>query len=387
MINRALTKQLLKVSKTFGVVSVTGPRQSGKTTLVKLVFPNHQYVNLENLRDLDRVKSDPLEFINSIKTGVIIDEIQRFPELLSYIQISIDENFTAGKFIITGSQNLLLLDKVSQSLAGRVAIIKLYPFSMEELNKVNLSSNSYIEQLHKGFYPAIYDKKQEPTTFYSNYINTYVERDVRSIQNIGDLSVFTKFLQILASRIGQLLNLSDISAQLGVSHKTISSWISVLEASYIIFTLEPYYKNYGKRVIKSPKVYFVDVGLATSLLRLDNENEIKNYYALGSLFENLIVLEIYKNIINHLSSSKLYFFRDKHGMEIDLLVDKGSQIEPIEIKSSSSFNSDFLSGIKYFNELTKPKVSTGTLIYSGETSWDIQNIKILNYKDILKIKL
>ena len=197
MINRALTKQLLKVSKTFGVVSVTGPRQSGKTTLVKLVFPNHQYVNLENLRDLDRVKSDPLEFINSIKTGVIIDEIQRFPELLSYIQISIDENFTAGKFIITGSQNLLLLDKVSQSLAGRVAIIKLYPFSMEELDKANLSKTTYIEQIRNGFYPAIYDKKQEPTTFYSNYINTYVERDVRSIQNIGDLSVFTKFLQIL----------------------------------------------------------------------------------------------------------------------------------------------------------------------------------------------
>jgi uncharacterized protein len=387
MINRIITKKLIKVSKTFGVVSVTGPRQSGKTTLVKSVFPNHIYINLENLRDLDKVKSDPLSFINSIKNGVIIDEIQKFPELLSYIQISIDEDFVAGKFIITGSQNLLLLDKVSQSLAGRVAIIKLYPFSIEELAKEGLTTKSYIEQIQKGFYPAIYDKKQEPNTFYANYINTYVERDVRSIQNIGDLSVFTKFLQILASRIGQLLNLSDISSQLGVSHKTIDSWISVLEASYIIFTLEPYFNNYGKRIIKSPKVYFVDVGLAANLLRLDTPDEIENYYAIGGLFENLVILEIYKNILNNLSTSKLYFYRDKHGSEVDLLLDKGSKIEPIEIKSSSSFNSDFLKGIHYFNEISKSTTSTGTLIYTGETSWDIKNIKILNYKDLSAIKL
>lgn len=263
----------------------------------------------------------------------------------------------------------------------------MYPLSLNELNISKKTPKEFTNQILKGFYPAIYDRKIDAVEYYENYLNTYVERDVRTIQNIEDLSNFTKFLQILAGRIGQLLNLNEIAGQVGVSNKTISSWISILQASYIILLLEPHYKNYGKRIIKSPKVYFTDVGLAANLLRLDSEKEISNYYGLGSLFENLVILDIYKNILNSKSISKIYFFRDKHGLEVDLLIDKGLEIEPIEIKSSFSFNNDFFKGIEYYKNLSKSKKDTGALIYSGETTWDMKNIKVLNYKDTIKIKL
>lgn len=382
MIKRDIEIRVLKSAETYGAVSITGPRQSGKTTLVKALFPKHEYVNLENPRDLDTVKSDPAGFIKSIKTGVVIDEIQRYPELLSYIQVSIDESYKPGKYIITGSQNLLLLSKINQSLAGRVSIIKLLPFSVNEIKKIHKFKNDIVELMYKGFYPAIYDKKFDPGEYYANYINTYVERDVRSIQNIGDLSSFNKFLQILATRIGQLLNLSEIGTQVGVSHKTIKSWISILEASYIILLLEPHFKNLGKRIVKSPKVYFTDIGLASSLLKLDTEKEISNYYAYGSLFENLVILDIYKNILNHQLTSKLYFFRDKGGNEIDLIVDKGTKIIPIEIKASTTYNSKFLKGITYYNKLLKTTDNKGILVYPGSFLRNIRGVKILNYRDI-----
>ena len=337
MIYRDITKKIKKVSKSYGVISVTGPRQSGKTTLVKSLFPKHSYVNLENIAELEKIKEDPLNFLKTVKKGVIIDEIQKYPELLSYIQVSIDEDFQPAKFILTGSQNLLLLDKVSQSLAGRVSIIRLYPLSLSELQNEKKHKKDYLEQIYTGFYPAVYDKNFEPVEYYENYLNTYVQRDVRSIKNIGDLSGFVKFLRILATRIGQLLNLSEIGGQLGLSHKTIMSWVSILEASYIIFLLEPHFNNFGKRIIKSPKVYFTDIGLATNLLNLNTVREIKNYYALGSLFENLVIMDLYKEIINKDSKSNIYFFRDKSGNEVDLLIDRGNVLEPVEIKSSSSF--------------------------------------------------
>ncbi len=384
MIQRDITGKLKKSAKSYGVISITGPRQSGKTTLAKAVFPKHDYVNLENLRELEKIKRDPLSFLNSVKGGVIIDEIQKFPDLLSYIQVAIDESFKPGKFVITGSQNLLLLNQVSQSLAGRVSIIRLYPFTISELLSSKNKCKNYIEQIYYGFYPAIYDKNLNPVEYYENYINTYVERDVRTIKNIGDLSTFVKFLKILATRIGQLLNLSEIGAQLGISHKTITSWISILQASYILVFLEPHYNNFGKRIVKSPKVYFTDVGLATNLLNLNSKNEIANYYALGSLFENLVILDIYKSILNSSSNDNLYFFRDKTGNEVDLLVDKGSEVVPVEIKSSSSFHSDFLKGIEYYRSISKEQ-NSGAIIYTGKSSWDVKNTKLLNYIDIPKI--
>lgn len=375
------------MAREYGVVSVTGPRQSGKTTLVKSAFPKHEYINFENLAELENIKTDPIGFINSVKDGIIIDEVQKYPDILSYIQLSIDEDYHAGKFIITGSQNLLLSNKVSQSLAGRVAILKLLPLSIDEMISVGINTDSYVNLLLQGFYPGVYDKNRTPNTFYTNYLNTYIERDVRTIQNVGDLSNFTRFMQILAGRIGQLLNLSEIGSQIGVNYKTIDSWISILEASYIIKRLEPYYINFGKRITKSPKIYFIDVGVACNLLRLDNENEISNYHALGSLFENLVIMNIYKRILNNLSTSKLYYFRDKNGNEVDLLIDKGNEITPIEVKSSETFNNNFVKGLNYFNSLSESQSGKGYLVYSGKTLRELNNIKTINYQEISKISI
>ncbi|MBU1071548.1 ATP-binding protein [Patescibacteria group bacterium] len=385
MIKRAIVPRLKKIAREYGVVSVTGPRQSGKTTLVRDIFPRHRYVNLEFLADLETIKEDPAGFIDSIENGVIIDEIQRFPDLLSYIQVSIDSKYKAGKFIITGSQNLLLSEKISQSLAGRVGILKLLPLTIDELKEAGLLQPTYLETILTGFYPGIYDKKRTANIYYSNYLNTYVERDVRNIKNIGDLSAFNRFLQLLAGRVGQLVNLSELGGLIGVNYKTIDSWLSVLEASYVIFKLEPYYKNFGKRIIKSSKVYFTDVGLAAYLLRLDSVNELRNHFSLGGLFENMIILDIYKRKLNSLSTSKFYYFRDSKGVEIDLLIDKGGELLPIEIKASATFNGTYMENIKYFNELSGN--NSGYLIYTGRENNSIRNFKILNYKDTKSIKL
>lgn len=376
MIKRKASKKLSLLAKEYGVVSVTGPRQSGKTTLVKKHFPEHQYFNLEFLSDLEKIKSDPAGFIDSISEGVIIDEVQKFPDILSYIQVAIDADFQPAKFIITGSQNLLLSDKVSQSLAGRVGILKLLPLSIGELSESNNSVKRFQEQILKGFYPSIYDKNQTPSLYYANYVNTYVERDVRSIKNIGDLSSFTRFLQLLAGRTGQILNLSEIGGVVGANHKTIGSWLSILEASYIVFRLEPFYKNFGKRLIKSPKIYFTDVGLAAHLLRLDSVKEIESYHGLGNLFENMVIADLQKQIFNGLKSDKLYYFRDNKGLEIDLIVDSGSKIVPMEIKSSSTFSKNFIASILKFQKISGMK--GGRLIYSGSDG-DVSGVTLHNY--------
>lgn len=379
MIKRSIEQNVLNAAAQYGVVSITGPRQSGKTTLAKKLFPQHMYVNLENLQELEKIKADPIRFLASVEAGVVVDEVQKYPDLLSYIQVAIDEDFQPGKFILTGSQNLLLLERVSQSLAGRVAVVTLFPFALDELCAVGRDEQEFVSQIRKGFYPAIYDRSLEPSQYYSNYITTYIERDVRTLQQIGDLLQFSRFMQILAGRIGQLLNLSAIGASLGVSHNTIQMWLSVLEVSYIIFFLQPHFNNLGKRVVKTPKVYFVDVGLAASLLRLDTENEIESYYGLGSLFENMVVLDVYKRILNTFSTTKLFFYRDKNAREVDLLVDRGGEIEPVEIKSSMTFTKDFLKGPLYYNNLSGGE--KGALIYSGKTSWEVQGVKVLHYKD------
>lgn len=383
MIRRDITKRIKSLATQYGVLSITGPRQSGKTTLVKKLFPKHKYINFENLTLLEGIKKDPLAFINSIQAGVIIDEVQKYPDILSYIQVSIDETFKAGKFILTGSQNLLLLNKVSQSLAGRVAIIKLLPLSQNELGKTEYKSANYLDLIYKGFYPAIYDKKLNISEFYESYLNTYIERDVRTIQNIGDLSLFTKFLQLLAARVGQLLNLSDIGNSLGVSHHTINSWISILEASYIVFLLQPYFINKGKRLIKSPKIFFYDTGLICKLIGINSTEGLSNYYEFGNIFENFIIADFYKNLHNKGVFSKLYFYRDSAGNEVDLVLDKGLSITPIEIKSSQSFNVDFFKGLEYFMKIYDNSTD-GFVVYTGEEGW---HKGLINYKNLKKIEL
>lgn len=384
MIKREIEPYILKLAKEYGVVSITGPRQSGKTTIVKSLFPKYEYINLEYLADYDRIKADMSGFIANTKKGVIIDEIQKLPELLSYIQVSIDETYKAGKFIITGSQNLLLSEKVSQSLAGRVGIVELLPLSISELNKKKLFKENYLEAIINGFYPGVYSPKRNPSIYYKNYLHTYVERDVRSIKNVGNLSTFNRFLQLLAGRIGQLINLTEIGGLLGIDKKTVSSWISILEASYIIIRLQPYFNNYGKRITKSPRIYFTDVGLATHLLKIERRNELMNYHGLGALYENMIIMDMYKYISNIGSSTGLYFYRDSKGHEVDLIVDTGITQIPVEIKASSTFNKEFLKGLNYFSNLSKYK-GIKYVMYSGRDITSIEGFRILNHKKIKQI--
>jgi uncharacterized protein len=370
-IKRDIQQSLLKAAKKIGVISIMGPRQSGKTTLVKAKFPHHKYYNLEDIRLRERISQDPKQFINNHNYGIILDEVQKYPELLSYIQIAIDEDFKPAKFVLTGSENLLLSEKISQTLAGRVAIFHLAPFSINELKNANYLMTDYLKQIRYGFYPRIYDKSLEPKDLYPDYIATYIERDVRQVKNIGNLTNFQRLLQLLAGRVGQILNLSSIANDVGVTYKTIDSWISLLESTYIVFRLQPYYENYGKRVIKSPKIYFYDTGLVCYLLGIDSEKELSTHSAVGSIFENMIVVDVKKQIFNTRSSSHLYFWRDSDKNEIDLLIKNGDRLHPIEIKLGSSFNSDYLKGIKVWNNLQK-KQENSYVIFRGNSD------KVLN---------
>ncbi|PIY80328.1 MAG: AAA family ATPase [Candidatus Pacebacteria bacterium CG_4_10_14_0_8_um_filter_42_14] len=377
-IKRDLQNKITEASKKIGVITIMGPRQSGKTTLVKEIFPKHKYYNLEDIQLRNRIAQDPKQFIDGHNSGIILDEVQKYPDLLSYIQIKIDEDFQPARFVLTGSENLLLSEKVSQTLAGRVAIFSLLPLSISELVKSKNLKENYLEQLRYGFYPRIYDQSLDPKDLYPDYIATYTERDVRQVKNIGDLTNFQRFLQLLAGRTGQILNLSNLANDVGVNHKTIDSWISLLESTYIAFRLQPFYKNFGKRVIKSPKVYFYDTGLVCSLLGIDSEKELSTHSAIGSIFENMIVSDLKKQIFNSRSSSKLYFWRDSEKNEIDVLVKDADKIFPIEIKAGSTFSSDYLKGIKVWDELQE-NITESAIIYTGETD-KIKKTKLINWK-------
>ncbi len=383
MINRDLESKIKDASKKVGVISIMGPRQSGKTTLAKKAFPHHVYYNLENLQTKDRIAADPYTFLSEHKEGIILDEVQKYPGILSYIQVLIDEDYSPARFVITGSENLLLSEKVSQSLAGRVAIFELLPLSIGELESKRLLAPIH-SQLLKGFYPRLYDRKLSPSDIYPDYVSTYVERDVRQIKNIGDLSNFQRFLQLAAGRVGQLLNLTGLANDVGVDYKTIDSWISILEATYIAFRLHPYFENYGKRVIKSPKLYFYDTGLLCYLLGIDSTNELKTHYALGNIFENLVVSELLKQIKNSKSSSQLYFWRDREGNEVDIIIKNGQKLYPIEVKAGSSFSSDYLKGINIWNKFRQHE-SAGSIIYTGE-QMKVKNTQFTNWQDMETFK-
>ncbi len=383
MINRSITNAIKEASQKIGVISLMGPRQSGKTTLTKTLFPQYAYYNLEDIRLRERVMADPHTFLNEHMHGVIIDEVQKYPEILSYIQVSIDEHYSPARFVITGSENLLLSEKVSQSLAGRVAIFELLPLSIEELSNHQLLHNVY-EQLLYGFYPRLYDQKLRPADIYPDYISTYVERDIRQIKNIGNLSNFQRFLQLAAGRVGQLLNVSGLASDVGVDYKTIDSWISILEATYITVRLQPYYENYGKRIIKSSKLYFYDTGLLCYLLGIDTIDELKNHFAIGSIFENMVVSDLYKQIKNIKSSSHLYFWRDREGSEVDSIIKNGQDVYPVEIKLGSSFSADYIKGIYTWHTLAEQN-HTGTIVYTGN-NMNIQNIEFVNWQNMNKLK-
>ena len=361
MIYREAEKELQLLSAQFKAVAVTGPRQSGKTTLVKKVFKEKAYVNLENPDLRQFAREDPRGFLSNYPDGAVLDEVQRVPELFSYLQQILDEKEQNGSFILTGSNNFLLNSNISQSLAGRVGYLFLLPLDIGEINPGANMSNQLI---FKGGYPEIYQKDIDPKKYYDNYIRTYVERDVRLLKNITDLYTFERFLRLCAGRTGQLLNMSSLAADVGVDVKTIGSWLGVLEASFIAFRLYPYHENYNKRIVKMPKLYFYDTGLASALMGIEDVSQLTIHPLRGGLFENLVVVDFLKRLYNNGKQNNLYFWRDNIGNEVDLLIKKGANRYPVEIKSAQTISDEFFKGIRYWNKLTNTE--GGYLVYAGD---------------------
>lgn len=360
MIRRAMQEQLLKAAKGFPVISITGPRQSGKTTLVRLSFPDYEYINLENPETLMRAKLDPRSLFRNLSKGVIIDEVQKVPDLFSWAQAFVDELELPGRLILTGSNQFEYMQGLGQSLAGRTAVFKLLPLAFAELQIPAESTWEYYAS--KGFYPRLYRENIDPQLFYSSYVMTYLERDVRSVMQIKNLLEFERFVSLCANRTGQLLNLSSLALDCAVDIKTISSWISILEASYLIFLLKPYYGNLNKRLIKAPKLYFLDVGLAAYLMGIRNPDDLLHHHLRGELFETMVVGELIKHYLNRGMVAPLGFFRDSRGHEIDIIVSSGDKLFPIEIKSGSTLNKAYFSHINYLRKLLDKDIPAGLVL-------------------------
>jgi len=349
---------------------------------VKKVFPNKPYVSLENPDERLLAENDPRAFLNRFPKGAILDEVQRTPLIFNYLQEIIDNSNEDGLFILTGSNNLLLQSNISQSLAGRIGIIDLLPLTFQEIEKFGENNFSLNELILKGSYPEIYDKKRNPILWYSSYIRTYVERDVRLIKNIENTLLFTKFLKICAGRVGQQLNVSAISNECGIEVKTVNSWLSVLESTYVIKLLQPYFKSFNKRVVKAPKLYFYDTGLVCSLLNIKNTNELSFSHFRGALVENFVLMELVKKMKNKGVSENIYYWRDNKGVEVDILIDDGNQLLPIEIKSAQTFNNDFLANIKKFNSYANN--TGGQVIYDGDLEFETENgIAVKNWRNAI----
>ncbi|MBN2092358.1 ATP-binding protein [candidate division KSB1 bacterium] len=385
MIARELSKNILSLNDKLPVSVITGPRQSGKTTLVKALFPDYHYVNLEFPDTRAQVIDDPRLFLTAYKKGVVIDEVQRVPELFSYIQGIVDETGENGKFILTGSQNFLLLERISQTLAGRAAFFHLLPFSITEIASGFSIDNNFNQYAFTGTYPRIYDQQLQPSDWYPWYISSYLERDVRLIENVKDLNKFQTFLKLCAGRVGQLFNASALANEIGVNYKTIQSWLSLLEASFIIFIVPPFHQNFNKRLIKSPKIYFYDTGLICSLLGIRSAEELNFHYLRGEIFESLIISEMKKYLVNTNSQSRLYFWRDNTGNEIDCIIDAGMKITAVEIKSSTTMNADFFKGMQFWQNLTGHAASDSKLIYGGIEEQQWAKGQVIGWKDVQKI--
>ncbi|MFZ4708189.1 MAG: ATP-binding protein [Bacteroidales bacterium] len=382
MINRSLTNELLRLGTKYPVITITGPRQSGKTTLVQSVFKEHQYVTFENPDVRQRALSDPAGFFLPDTRNMILDEVQHVPQLLSYIQEITDRNKINGQFVLTGSQSMLLSEKVSQSLAGRTAVLKLFPFDLQELtSSVTANHKTYEELIFRGFYPRIYDQHIEPADFYPFYFETYVQRDIRQILNIRDLNQFSNFVRLCAGRTGQILDYSSLAKDSGISVNTAKGWISLLEASYIICLLHPYYNNFSKRIIKSPKLFFTDTGLAAWLLNIREPVQLETHYLKGGLFENFVVMELYKQRIHSAKTPNLWFFRDNNGNEIDC-ISEGNALSLIEIKSARTFREDSLKGIKFIDRIATNQPVEKIIISGGDESFQFKGHKVISWRDL-----
>ena len=376
-VKRVIQAELLACTINYPVVTVLGPRQSGKTTLVQMAFPDKTYRLLEDPDVRRMADEDPRGFLADCPDGAIIDEVQRVPALLSYIQGIVDAEDSPGKYILTGSHQPELHQAVSQTLAGRTALLSLLPFSFREMLHYRKQWDAF-HLCTLGSFPRVHDKKLKPQRFFGGYVQTYVERDVRALVNIKDLGRFQAFLRLLAGRIGQIVNYTALSNDVGVSSTTIKTWIEVLKASFVVVELQPYFENIRKRVSKSPKVYFADVGLACFLLGIHSADQLSRDPLRGGLYENFIVLEILKYRLNHGLYPNLYFYRDSHGNEVDLIIRNGRNLKPIEIKSAKTFIPDFTRGIMNFRDTVGKKCSSGIVVYNGKDEHHYQDIHILN---------
>lgn len=385
MITRIMQEKLIDLACKYPVVSVIGPRQSGKTTLVRATFPEKRYVSLEDLDTREFAQSDPRGFLTTHSDNVIFDEVQRAPELFSYIQTIVDRGPQSGQFVLTGSNNFLLQENLSQTLAGRVAILKLLPLSIEEIVNAGYQINNYEEYIFKGLYPRIYDHLLNPEIWYANYIQTYIERDVRLIKNISDLGAFQRFIKLCAGRIGQLLNLSSLGNDCGISHNTAKSWLSILESSFIVFLLQPHHENFSKRLVKQPKIYFYDPGLAASLLGIESEGQLNTHYLKGGLFETFIIAELTKYRFNRSLEPRLYFWRDNKGSEVDCIIEFQNSLIPVEIKAGKTINLDYFKMLSYWNSLAAGKAGSSFLIYGGNESQRRSQAYVIGWYEATKV--
>jgi len=379
MIKRRIQDELLLCAREYPVVTILGPRQSGKTTLAQMVFPNYAYCSLEDPDARRQANDDPRGLLGKFTAGVILDEIQRVPALLSYLQGIIDRNPKLGQFILTGSHQPHVHQTITQSLAGRTAILELLPFSVEELKQYKRPFPSPFEMILQGFYPRLHEDQLRPGRFFSSYLSTYIERDLRAMINLQDLTRFEQFLRLLAGRTGQLVNYSSLANDVGVSATTIKSWISVLKASFILFELPPYFGNIRKRIVKSPKLYFIDVGLAAWLLGLQTPQQVERDPLRGALYENLLILEAVKKMLNQGAQPVVYFYRDAKGNEVDLLIAAARTFSAIEIKSAKTFQPEFISGIEHFKKaFSKDTVVRGMVWYNGDRKTEYRMVNICN---------
>ncbi|MDX2284684.1 MAG: ATP-binding protein [Bacteroidia bacterium] len=381
MIARTLSETLLGLRGKFPVCFLTGPRQSGKTTLLKALIPDLPYVSLEE-PDLRAIAlQDPRGFLDQFPAGLVLDEAQRAPALFSYIQGRADAD-PEIRYYLSGSQNFLLSEKITQSLAGRTAVLSLLPLSLAELHAAGFRFGSFEEVLFRGQYPRCYDRQIEPHLFYPSYVQTYVERDVRQMKNIGDLDAFIRFLQLCAGRIGQPLNLSSLAQDAGISANTAKSWMSILQASFLVFTLQPYFRNVGTRAVKSPKLYFHDTGLACYLLGISEAGQLFSHYLRGSLFENLVLSELVKHRLHRGQKPGLYFWTDKSRREVDCLIERGTGLRPVEIKSGKTMLDSYFDTIRLWQKLSGEAGTAGFVVYGGDASFTLPGGRLLSWRDM-----
>lgn len=371
-----------KMAGKYPILALTGPRQSGKTTMLKTMFSDYRYVNLENPDVRQYAENDPNGFLKEFDKYVIFDEVQRVPALFSYLQAIVDDSGIMGQFILSGSQNFHLMQNITQSLAGRVAIFKLFPFDNTELKSGGwFNQDDYLFNLTKGFYPAIYDRDIPSKTFYSNYVQTYIQRDVTELVNIRDLRSFQNFLGLCAARSGQLLNLNALANECGISQPTAKSWLSALENSYILFQLYPYHNNFSKRIVKTPKLYFYDSGLLCYLLKINNKEQLQTHSLKGSLFENMMISEYVKQMYHQNNLKDLWFWRDSAGHEVDFMIEDDNGFQIIEFKASMTVLSDMFKGLDYFEELSGWDNLSKSLVYAGDKAQNRTNAKVIPWKE------